>query len=1209
MRTRILVYGVLALGLLASLLLAMYAQAGPQEATDLQISDASFGDASVLDAPWSSNVRVTDGPIPSAAMPAVAVGTEGHVYAVWNDSRTMVQHIYFARSSDQGASWSTNAQIDELQSGQTLADIAVDDAGIIHVTWADQREGPTPNHRDIYYARSIDGGASWTDHHRINDDAGIALQNAPAIAVDSSSNVYLVWSDRRNGNDDIYCARSIDSGLSWGSNRRVDNDTGTAAQTNPAIAIDLSDRVYVVWRDERNADGDIYAAWSADGTSWSTGFRVNDDTGAFYQDHPAITAWGSGLVYAVWADGRNEGSAFSDIYFARSVDGGVSWGTNHLVDDSGGGTFQDYPSIGVDAEGRLYAVWEDGRHDPRRDIYSSESVDGGVTWNVNSKVNDDAFDVYHLYADCAVDSQGNVYAVWEDRRPTGRGIYAARQPSQAAFPRAQIDDIWYASYPDPALQGRDTIYFRGSGQDFDEGGDYIAAYTWVSSLDGPLEAKEDFTVPANELSVGTHAIVLQVQDDEGLWSPAVTATLKVQAVEPDVRTLILVNQRKLAEIHSSAQASLLITKVNTLREHPDVKGIVREVESDADVSTSYAAWDSDPTSMDKANAVSAAIKDVVLADWAAHPGLEYLVIVGDDRVIPFRRVDIRGYGEGEYAFKWGPFLSCNGVTGAAVCISMTLTDDYYGDKVPTVPSSGLWHGTELYIPDLGTGRLIETPEEIIGQIDAFMNSGSVTVTDAIVIGYDFLKDSAGAMCKALRLDGIATDCNLIGENWRLSDFMTRMLNTRHEFVSVNVHAFHFLMRGPGMSDLFASHVVTATADHTGALFYSIGCTAGLNVPPDNPSWPLDLAQALMQRHANYAGNTGYGRGSSVIAHSELLMLNLTKRLVYGRSATIGQALVAAKQEFYLNLHRFADVSEKSMIEFVFYGLPMFRYWTPAVTGIAVSAQSQSSGTEPRKEERTATLSNGLTVNHISYRFPPFTEESTPDGVYHSLGGEVHGGDGEPVQPKYVADLSLPRTKAHGVVFAAGVYSDLTPVDPLVDHPLTESGPRDEPPFDAPGWHPIVLQFNHLERGDRLVAVLGQFRASSQTERLYDRLSLDVYYHPDSEDWVPPRILSMSSELLEATATVNVRAEDISGIHTAIVAYTHGDGEWNSAALNHSESSWTGDFSADAGTEFFVQVVDGAGNVAVLDRGGLYYRPGESVSLVPQIFLPLIMKPM
>ena len=58
-------------------------------------------------------------------------------------------------------------------------------------------------------------------------------------------------------------------------------------------------------------------------------------------------------------------------------------------------------------------------------------------------------------------------------------------------PVATIDSI----EPSPAVQVQDTIHFHGSGQDTDEGGDYITAYLWTSDIDGPLSTQEDFTVP------------------------------------------------------------------------------------------------------------------------------------------------------------------------------------------------------------------------------------------------------------------------------------------------------------------------------------------------------------------------------------------------------------------------------------------------------------------------------------------------------------------------------------------------------------------------------------------------------------------------------------------------------------------------------------------------------------------------------------------
>jgi hypothetical protein len=258
-----------------------------------------------------------------------------------------------------------------------------------------------------------------------------------------------------------------------------------------------------------------------------------------------------------------------------------------------------------------------------------------------------------------------------------------------------------------------------------------------------------------------------------------------------------------------------------------------------------------------------------------------------------------------------------------------------------------------------------------------------------------------------------------------------------------------------------------------------------------------------------------------------------------------------------------------------------------------------------EEAQVAVMGNVLTVNSISYQFPPLTAESTDDGLYYTLGGLAQTDDSKPIQPKYIADLSFPGTEAHGVVFKGGVYTDEVSFDPVVAQAINEYVSPAEPSFDAPGWYPALLHnLNYLERGDRLVALLGQFNPSSQTERVYDRLSFDIYYHTTSDDWAAPMIMSISSGLGVSTAAITVGTSDASGIETVIVAYTDGDGIWASTSLTESGNSWTGRFSASADTEFFVQVVDEAGNVAVSDNNGRYFKPGEGHF---GIYLPLVLR--
>jgi PKD repeat protein len=769
------------------------------------------------------------------------------------------------------------------------------------------------------------------------------------------------------------------------------------------------------------------------------------------------------------------------------------------------------------------------------------------------------------------------------------------------IPTCEIDDV----FPNPVTQHpTQTLYFNGNcfDNDADEGGAYMVTHRWRSDIDGLLNTAEDFSIPASEISAGVHVISLQGQDDEGEWSPEVTRTLTVESLPlENVRTLILVNHQKLESLYSVSEAAQVMDKLDELAAHDRVGGLVVPVEEDAAVAAAYAAWDADPTSTVGANAVAEAIKALVDAQWSVYPDLEYLVIVGDDHVVPFHRVlDQTRYPEHHYRR-----VSITSTVGAALHGDMTLTDDYYADAVPTIPDTPRWDGHDLYIPDLGVGRLIETPDEIVAQIDIFLAGDEIAADEALVSGYGFVRDGAWAMCGALNDDGLVTDCDLIGGSWDADDF-GRVLNTRHDVVSINGHANHYVISTPLSRPwngewVYSSDIVNATADHARAIFYTLGCHSGLNVPPTNPYEPLDTAQALIQQQANYVANTGYGWGYIFsVGLSEQLMLDFTERLVYGQSATLGQALAGAKQEYYLDEGHFGYYDEKILIESTLYGLPMYRYNTPAT---ATRRQPGAQATVVKEE--MSVLGDGLTVNSLSYQFPALLAESTDDGLYYTLGGLAHASDGEPIQPKYTADLSFPGTKAHGAVFKGGVYTDVASFDPVVEQAITETATLAEPDFDAPGWYPSqVHHLNRLERGDRLVTLLGQFNASSETERVYDELSFDVYYHTASDDWTAPSVASVNSGLEGNTATVTVDASDPSGIEAIIVTHTAGGGAWDSVDLTQSGSLWTAGFSADGDTEFFVQVVDKAGNVAVQDNDGKYFKLGESLFT---IYLPLVMR--
>ncbi|MGC8837159.1 MAG: CARDB domain-containing protein [Anaerolineae bacterium] len=207
---------------------------------------------------------------------------------------------------------------------QVAPSIARDGAGTLYVVWEDGRNGETSD-RDIYFSRSSDGGATWTPAVRVNQDGPGHNQRTPQLVYDrATGTLYAVWQDFRRGNGDIFFARSADGGTTWEEPpwNPINDDLGGADQLHPSLAVDDTGTLFVVWQDRRNGNDDIYFAASHDGgDSWTPNILVTDEPSTTRQSQAAPSVavgkqMGQTVIYVVWEDGRGRAAGDSgDIYF------------------------------------------------------------------------------------------------------------------------------------------------------------------------------------------------------------------------------------------------------------------------------------------------------------------------------------------------------------------------------------------------------------------------------------------------------------------------------------------------------------------------------------------------------------------------------------------------------------------------------------------------------------------------------------------------------------------------------------------------------------------------------------------------------------------------------------------------------------------------------------------------------------------------------
>ena len=252
----------------------------------------------------------------NTVIPDILVDIAGNLYISWHDDSVGNKEAYLVKrgSLDGSDIWGSEKKINTLADSydQSHPRIALlENSGItsIAVVWQDNRSGDL----DVYMEKfNSTGDKQWLPEKIANTNpiSDGTSQYDPVLAADSSDNICIAWTDGRNGSLDVYAAKYNSDGVAqWAAdNIKINTDSGTDSQYSPSIAINSSDILYIVWTDERNGNQDIYAQkYNSSGIAqWLEDLRVNIDTSSSNQYSPDIAIDPTdGEPYASWQDDRN----------------------------------------------------------------------------------------------------------------------------------------------------------------------------------------------------------------------------------------------------------------------------------------------------------------------------------------------------------------------------------------------------------------------------------------------------------------------------------------------------------------------------------------------------------------------------------------------------------------------------------------------------------------------------------------------------------------------------------------------------------------------------------------------------------------------------------------------------------------------------------------------------------------------------------------
>jgi len=308
---------------------------------------------------------------PSALNPDITTDSDGNVYVVYENLYRDTAGVYdrqilCVRSSDGGATWSAPARIDDNSVRYVgMISIAADSAGYLFCAWSDWRTG----YSHIWSSVSTDQGATWSRNVQVDDDTTDYDCAHAEVFVQPGTNHYLVaaqvprWFENRP--HIRLCAflyRSTDRGLTF--ELGVQLDTFNQLASDPHVVADRDHIVCDYSGNGRTVHDTIITearTFYTQGDSWGSPVRVTnlDSLHELYYSG-ALALSGDGRVHtALMVDDTALGY---DIYYASSSDHGVSWSDIEPV-------YEDtilnnwYPDIVADSAGYAYVVWQHGGGD------------------------------------------------------------------------------------------------------------------------------------------------------------------------------------------------------------------------------------------------------------------------------------------------------------------------------------------------------------------------------------------------------------------------------------------------------------------------------------------------------------------------------------------------------------------------------------------------------------------------------------------------------------------------------------------------------------------------------------------------------------------------------------------------------------------------------------------------------------------------------
>jgi hypothetical protein len=363
--------------------------------------------------------------------PHLALDGSGALHVAWADDsgNPGIYKIRYARSFDGGRTFSGAIDISSGDTASLRPRIATFGQSV-YLVWMQDGAG---DQKDAMFARSVDGGASFSAPINLSNSAGESLE--ARIAVTPTGVIVVVW-DEGSPSRHIAIARSSDGGASFEAPRSIaavasppgcpPGGVGNCETVYPGVAIDRGNgNVYVVWHDRIGTQPQVLFSRSTDGGTTFTSPK-NISNAPVHAHCASISVGFSGKILVAYESRKDLTDHKHDATFVQSADQGSTFSTPVNLSNGPSWALSDYPWATEAPDGTIIVGWEDNAASGGDlDAVIAVSRDGGATFSPPQDVSNNP-DTLSTEVVTLFGPDGTLYMVWEDYQSGQAEVFLTR---------------------------------------------------------------------------------------------------------------------------------------------------------------------------------------------------------------------------------------------------------------------------------------------------------------------------------------------------------------------------------------------------------------------------------------------------------------------------------------------------------------------------------------------------------------------------------------------------------------------------------------------------------------------------------------------------------------------------------------------------------------------------------------------------------------